>query len=362
MQSRVFKQILRDYFTLNKTERQGFAVLCILMLMALLLNYLAGRIERQNDTPFPELTTVYEPMSTQQGKDAVLSLFPFDPNIITPDELSKFNLPGNIRTNLLRYRERGGVYKKPEDVRRLYGMSDSIFNVIEPFLVFNEPVNKQQVVYSESMPKVMYLFNPNTLPDSAFLEMPLPPRIIRNLLSYRENGGRFRKKEDLKVIYGMDEATYTFLEPWIQIEAESVYATGREEVPDIDINRADSIDWIRLPGIGPVFASRILKYREQLGGFHSQSQLEEVYGMTPERVAGIREYLRVVPEDIRQVRINYAGYDALRLHPYISPAQAREIIRIRAESGPYLSVEALLSGGHFDEVQFQKLRPYLTCN
>ena len=361
MKSRMLNRVLRDYFTLNKTERQGFVILCILMMLALVLNYLAENIDFEGEAQFPEFSSLPDPENSEREIVADLILFPFDPNSITPEELDLLNLPGNVRTNILRYREKGGVFRKQEDVKRLYGMSDSLFLILEPFLVFNSRERKVQPLVREATVREFYPFDPNTLPDSAFHELPLPSWLVRNILSYRAKGGKFRQKEDLKVIYGMDDAIYSMLDPWLLIEQAAANIPAREVIPVLDINQADSLNWVGLPGIGPVFASRILKYRGQLGGFHSVEQLGEVFGMTPERISGIRPYLRVAPDNVKQLRINYAGYEELRSHPYIAPAQAREIIRIRSEAGPYISLDQLLTDGPFDGDHFQRVRPYLTC-
>lgn len=55
----------------------------------------------------------------------------------------------------------------------------------------------------------------------------------------------------------------------------------------IDINKADSIQFTQLYGIGKVFSSRIVRYRSWLGGFHSKEQLEEVYGIDSNLLARI---------------------------------------------------------------------------
>lgn len=49
----------------------------------------------------------------------------------------------------------------------------------------------------------------------------------------------------------------------------------------IDLNRADAAELDRLPGIGPVLASRIVAYRSQIGGFHSPDELLGVRGIGP---------------------------------------------------------------------------------
>lgn len=44
----------------------------------------------------------------------------------------------------------------------------------------------------------------------------------------------------------------------------------------IELNSADSTALVSIRGIGPYYASKILRYREQLGGFHTTRQLKEI--------------------------------------------------------------------------------------
>ena len=65
----------------------------------------------------------------------------------------------------------------------------------------------------------------------------------------------------------------------------------------VELNGADTTTLQLLHGIGPVFARRIVRYRERLGGFTSTEQLLEVYGFTPQLLDHIRPYLRLDGEE-----------------------------------------------------------------
>lgn len=72
--------------------------------------------------------------------------------------------------------------------------------------------------------------------------------------------------------------------------------TSLMESPDLmllDINHADSLTLQALPGIGPVLAARIIKYRNRIGCFDSTAQLLEIYGITPHRLDQFRPFLFV---------------------------------------------------------------------
>ena len=129
-----------------------------------------------------------------------------------------------------------------------------------------------------------------------------------------------------------------------------------------ELNTADSLDLVQLYNIGPVIARRILRYRTMLGGYVSTEQLREVYGIDSSRYNDIAPHLTTDPKRITQIDINSADIDRLKRHPYLDYYQAKAIIRLREEKGPYLSVTDILNIPIIDQETYNRIEPYLTCN
>lgn len=129
-----------------------------------------------------------------------------------------------------------------------------------------------------------------------------------------------------------------------------------------ELNTADSLDLVQLYNIGPVIARRILKYRSLLGGYVNKEQLREVYGIDSSRYNDIAPHLTVNPNLISHIDINSADIDQLKHHPYLDYYQAKAIIRLREEKGPYQSVRDILNIPLIDSETFTRIEPYLTCN
>jgi hypothetical protein len=127
----------------------------------------------------------------------------------------------------------------------------------------------------------------------------------------------------------------------------------------IDLNRADSTDLLPLPGIGPVFSSRIVKYRNLLGGFVSHEQLREVYGLPGETVGMLEERTVIDTSYIRKINLDSVSFRDLLRHPYFHVELVREIMSFRKLMGSIGSLEVLKINNLVPDSTLVKISPYL---
>lgn len=130
----------------------------------------------------------------------------------------------------------------------------------------------------------------------------------------------------------------------------------------IELNKTDSIELQQLRGIGPVFASRIVRFRDLLGGFYDKSQLLQVYGMDEERYLAIKDFVHADKALVQKININTADYQSLVKHPFVSPKQANVIVQYRIQHGNYTDTGDLLKIATLDEEFLRKIAPYLTVS
>lgn len=126
----------------------------------------------------------------------------------------------------------------------------------------------------------------------------------------------------------------------------------------LELNSADSAQLDKLRGIGPAFATRIIKYRQRLGGYYHVSQLMEVFGMDKERYGILRSQVTLDTNRIRKLNINTMDKDSLKLHPYIRWNLANLIVNYREKHGKYSAVEDLKKLDLLNDSIYAKLAPY----
>lgn len=217
-----------------------------------------------------------------------------------------------------------------------------------------------------------FSFNPNGLPVESWKRLGLTNRQIQVIKNYESKGGKFFKKDDLKKIYSISTQDYARLEPYIEIpdtypqkrvEEKSTTSSKRSSflsVKVIEINSADSSQLESLRGIGPAFASRIVRYRTRLGGFHSKEQLREVYGIDSLMFAAIKDQISIDGTAIQKININTAAFEDLKRHPYLSYKQMNAILKYRSQHGRFSSINDMRKIVILNDEILRKIEPYIT--
>ena len=231
----------------------------------------------------------------------------------------------------------------------------------------------------EEVSIVLTPFDPNLADSIEFLRLGLPSYVIKNVIKYRQKGGRFSTPESFARIYGLTEAKFKELQPYIYISEEFIKKPNRkksaqerskrEERVDslqkpfkypegtlVDVNTADTTELKKIPGIGGGIARRIVAYRNRLGGFYTLDQLNEVEFVT----ADLLKWFKLEGDSVRKLPINRVGLDKLRAHPYINFYQAKVIVEYRRKKGEIKSLSQLALYEEFTEKDFKRLSAYIS--
>jgi len=238
----------------------------------------------------------------------------------------------------------------------------------------NYQYDRSRNTYYASGKGELFYFDPNSLPPEGWARLGLREKTIRAIQNYLSKGGRFRKAEDVKKIYGLFPNEYERIAPYIRIAAadkpvaETIYQKEEKKpvktytsgITVIDINTADTTAFISLPGIGSKLSARIVNFRNKLGGFYSISQVAETYGLPDSTFQKIKPYLKLDNSSVRKININTATLDELKAHPYIRYNLANPIIAYRKEHGSFTKVEDLKKVMVVTEEIYQKISPYLS--
>ncbi|MEM9544410.1 MAG: helix-hairpin-helix domain-containing protein [Bacteroidota bacterium] len=246
-----------------------------------------------------------------------------------------------------------------------------------------EPISKrksQTSNYTQKESRVsIFEFDPNRISYDSLLLLGLKSYAAKNMIKYREKGGRFKTPDDLKRVYGLERSLFERIEPYVKIEESSkkklekieeqkiatmpiAQERKKSKTPmlaphSIDINLADTTELKKLKGIGSVYANRIVKFRRSLGGYFSIEQINQVWGISDSLYLSIKPFLKNSSPDIQKKNINELDKKSLSRHPYVDWKNAKTIMSYRKMHGDFESIDDLrqmhgLSEGFIDTLAY----------
>lgn len=235
---------------------------------------------------------------------------------------------------------------------------------------WNERKNDWQSLTSEeselpTTPRSLFPFDPNTLDSTGFTQLGLPSKTIHLLLNWRHKGKVFYKKEDLKPLYTLSETDYARIEPFIRINVapeRNHYAYSdfkhESEPAFLNLNTTDSASLVKLKGIGPTLAHKIIARRQALGGFINHAQLLEIYRFPDSTFQQLQQKLHIDPSSIIKIKLNTCTIEQLKAHPYIGEKIGNNIILLRNGLGHFENIEQLRQVPLMNAEIYRKIAPY----
>ena len=263
------------------------------------------------------------------------------------------------------------VFEKPHntDADRWRQALQSFVFTTDSTMHGRKEISDGDPVFTPGGSETLFSFDPNLASAEDFSRLGLKSWQISRIQKYREKGGVFRKKEDFSRIYGITAIQYEKLEPYISIDSSFLRksVSGRRmtisrparRILSFEINTADSLQLDSLYGIGPVLASRIIRYRNRLGGFISLDQLKEVYGFPIQFYDSITAHLSVDTLKIVFIHLNTVSLEVLRKHPYLNIYQARSIIRYRELKGRFTGSGQVIENQLLPPEVWNRIKSYL---
>lgn len=245
-----------------------------------------------------------EPAGYEDARQAAVAsappeLFEFNPNTIATDSLCLLGFSEKQAQSIIKYRNKGGKFRKKEDFARMYVVSEQMYNKLSGYIVI-ENGKPQAQDPGQHVRKSVLEQN-----ESAELERKKVPEKESGRQSANEQGKHSGKRKD----------------------------SLKRVLPVVELNRADSAALVTLYGIGGHYARKILAYRARVGNFYAPEQLLEIEGIDSVRYAGFAKRVKADPALVRRFSLDTAGKHFLMGHPYIGAYAARGIIFMREKFG-----------------------------
>lgn len=348
----------KDYLSFLRQEQRGFLFLAVIIILLVIYRLVAPFfittkqivITREDSLFFVNDKFSKENTETISLKENIPL---FNPNKVSHSFLIEIGIKERTAINWINYLKKGGSFKTVYDVGKVYGVDSVILESLIPYMFIKEVKN----VEDDSRGKGRIFFTDlNRISQNSLVDLGWEKSMIDTLETWITHSW-IDKKYDLSRLREWNADSLHALR--IHLISKMKNITSDPSFV-LEMNSADTSEWMLLDGIGPVLSKRIVLYRRKLGGFVSPDQLLEVYGISPVLVDDIRKYLSVDSLKVSTIDINKASIRQLRDHPYLGFYKAKALIDERKKRGCFSCTTDLLELPLFNDKYWEKLLPYLS--
>ncbi|HON17821.1 MAG TPA: helix-hairpin-helix domain-containing protein [Salinivirgaceae bacterium] len=296
------------------------------------------------------------PPSRKDDSHAI-ELKPFDPNNDSYDTLLAKGVPKRVAISITKLKEQGKIFKSEADLKKLYGMDDSLLTLLVPYCQFPEKTMDGKSSTKPVKIQISETFDPNITPYEKMIAIGVPENIAKTIGKYVAKGGRFKTPEDLMKLYNIDSAAFAQMKPKIvitQIEKEEIHLI------QVELNTASFDELKKVSGIDKESIGKILYYRKRLGGYYSFRQLTEIDNLPDTTIEKLKGVCWIDTLQINRIAINRAEFSQLIRHPYLTKTEVETILRYRNFAKTIKSFDELKKNKVIGQTTAQKLKPYVS--
>ena len=312
-------------------------------------------------TPRNSITLVEKAeKTTSEQRD---TLFTFDPNTVTYDELRMLGFDKRTAVGIVKYRTAGKVFGIAEEFALCYGVTDSMFSRVRPYIKIGKkfatrPANHNANTVrttrpSRFSPRPFEKFKIDTVGVEYLRLIGFSTRQAEALIEYRNRGKGIFSMNELRDCYAVSEEMADSLSHFVILSERNPY-DGL-----VEINEADSATLRSVRGIGAKTVVAVMQYRKLLGGFVRKEQIAELKCVTKENFDKISAQIYCDSCKISKIDINFAPAYDFEHHPYMSRRAAKLITEIRESKGGWRSIEEMMEDNIFTKEQAEAIAPYL---
>ena len=294
------------------------------------------------------------------------TLFVFDPNTVTYDELLMLGFDKRTAVGIVKYRTAGKVFGIAEEFALCYGVSDEMFARVRPYIKIGsryatKPTKRSEhltdstklVRKSRFSPRPFEPFKIDTVGVNYLRLIGFSTRQAELLIEYRNRGKGIFSMNELRDCYAVSEEMADSLQHFVILSVRNPHEGL------VEINTADSATLRKVRGIGAKTVVAVMQYRKFLGGFYKKEQIAELKCVTAENFAKISEQIYCDSCKISKIDINFAAASEMEYHPYMTRRAIKLITETRESKGGWSCIEEMIEDDIFTKEQAQAIAPYL---
>jgi competence protein ComEA len=322
-----WKSIVEDYFTFTRPQRRSILLAVSLIVGCLLFRFSysyffteqavpadslflkeASRLTQPDTStsPYPSRYNRYveddesryrEPNSryTSQSHPFKGELFPFDPNTLDVTGWKRLGLRDKTIATIQNYLAKGGRFRQPDDIRRIYGLFPDEADRLLPYVRIKETTPTTTTTYTRKEPENIAPTRPslprvvdiNAADTTAYIALPgIGNKLAARIITFRDRLGGFYSIEQVGETYGLPDSTFQKIKSRLTVSPNPV-------LTKLNVNTLDANGLKANPYIRWNVANAIVQYRQQHGNYTSLNDLKKIALIDEQLWAKIQPYLVV---------------------------------------------------------------------
>ncbi len=358
----------KSFFLYTRGEQNGIIVLLILIMMVLVVRFsmpywapLFFNPQKVDEDFVKQVHELNAQLVAQSKAENLDSLFYFNPNKVTDEQLKALGFTAYQRKSFMGYRSKVKNFKSDADLLQVYGIDSTFFKRLQGYIVLDKNMKYQpsddESIPQKSIEEIQWVnFNKQ---EPSFWDENIISDSIRIKIGQIIAQNYITKSLPLQKV---QEYSDEYLYHWMIKNSKPMFKDKTTDVnlplETIELNTADTAQLCLLKGIGSKLSLRIVNFRVSLGGFYHISQLSDVYGVSDELFEKLRNQVVVDEAYLQKIEPQNLSIEELSKHPYINYNQAKELKNLyRKNKTPNVSdIIQLKSIGDKD---WEKLKHYL---
>lgn len=245
------------------------------------------------------------------------------------------------------------------------------------YLAFQKEIDSLKQIEIENRKPKIFPFNPNFITDYKGYTLGMTNEEIDRLLKFRAQNKWINSAKQFQQVTKVSDSLFHKISPYFKFPDWITNPKPKKQFANfqnnnkpktfsekIDLNTATAKQLQKVNGIGEKLSERIIRFRNKFkGGFISEIQLQDIYGLSPEVISRIKQQFAVkTPRVIKKLNLNTATREQLVTIQHIDYELAAKIIEQRTLREGFKSFEELTKIQDFPLDKIDIIKLYLKIN
>jgi len=195
--------------------------------------------------------------------------FFFNPNDVNKDDFVNLGFSEKQAESIVKYREKGAVFKNKQDFQKIFVVSDEMYAHLEAWIALPDGETSLVADNTTSNPPEPVIIELNTADTTSLKQIDrVGTYLAKRIVEYRQKLGGFHSVEQLLDINGINEERLSVMASYLIID--------KGKIAKLDLNKSSFKEFTRHPYFEYYIVKAIFEYKDKNGLFVSVDDIRKI--------------------------------------------------------------------------------------